>query len=93
MAVDRVRSDLPTDLQQPTVSAVNTTGEAVQVYAVANTALMKRRLLWYVDERWPRRAGRGTGVGRFDRVGAPLHSVRYWRRHRPAPPRPWCSRR
>jgi multidrug efflux pump subunit AcrB len=75
-AVDRVRSDLPTDLQQPTVSAVTTTGEAVQVYAVANSAMNEEALSWYVDDSLAKAVLGVPGVGRFDRVGGVQREVR-----------------
>lgn len=75
-AVDRVRSDLPTDLQQPTVSANNTAGEAVQVYAVANSAMNEEALSWYVDDSLAKAVLGVPGVGRFDRVGGVQREVR-----------------
>ena len=75
-AVDRVRSDLPTDLQQPTVTAANTAGEAVQVYAVANSAINEEALSWYVDDTLAKAVLSVPGVGRFDRVGGVQREVR-----------------
>jgi multidrug efflux pump subunit AcrB len=75
-AVDRVRSDLPSDLQQPTVSAMTTAGEAVQVYAVANSVLNEEALSWYVDDTLAKAVLGVPGVGRFDRVGGVQREVR-----------------
>lgn len=43
-AVDKVRSDLPTDLQQPAISAVRVGGEAALVYAVNSTRMDEEAL-------------------------------------------------
>jgi len=75
-AVDRVRSDLPTDMQQPTVSAITTTGEAIQVYAVANQSMNEEALSWYVDDTLGKAVLGVPGVGRFERVGGVQREVR-----------------
>ncbi len=75
-AVDRVRSDLPTDLQQPTVSAVTVTGDPVQVYSIASTRLDEEALSWFVDDAVEKAVLGVPGVGRFDRVGGVQREVR-----------------
>jgi len=50
-AVDRVRSDLPADLLQPTVSAVTIGGEAVLVYAIASTHMNEEALQMSVADK------------------------------------------
>jgi multidrug efflux pump subunit AcrB len=75
-AVDRVRSDLPTDLEQPTVSAVDIASEAVQVYSVASTRMDEEALSWFTDDTVERAVLAVPGVGRFDRVGGVQREVR-----------------
>ena len=48
-AVDRVRSDLPADLEQPTVSAMDiVASDPIQVYSVAATRMDEEALSWFV---------------------------------------------
>ncbi|WP_164657980.1 efflux RND transporter permease subunit, partial [Pseudomonas viridiflava] len=50
-AVDRVRSDLPTDLEHPSISAVRVGGDdATLLYAVASTKMDEEALSWFVDD-------------------------------------------
>jgi multidrug efflux pump subunit AcrB len=75
-AVDRVRSDLPTDLLQPTVSAVNVVGDATLVYSIGSTRLDEEALSWFVDDTVGRAVLGVPGVGRFERVGGVQREVR-----------------
>jgi multidrug efflux pump subunit AcrB len=64
-AVDRVRSDLPTDLEQPTVSALDIASEPVQAYSVASTRMDEEALSWFTDDTVERAVLAVPGVGRF----------------------------
>lgn len=54
-AVDRIRSDLPADLLQPTVSAASSVGNPVLTYAISSSRLDEKALSWFVDAPSPRR--------------------------------------
>jgi multidrug efflux pump subunit AcrB len=75
-AVDRVRSDLPADLLQPTVSAVTIGGDAVLVYAIASSTMNEEALSWYVDDTVTKAVLGVPGVGRIERVGGVQREVR-----------------
>ena len=75
-AVDRVRSDLPSDMQQPTVSSVTIGGAPIQTYAVAWPQLDEEALSWFVDDTLARTVLAVPGVGRFDRIGGVNREVR-----------------
>ena len=75
-AVDRVRSELPADLEQPTVSAVTVANEPVQVFSVASSRLDEEALSWFVDDKVAKAVLGVPGVGRFDRVGGVEREVR-----------------
>ena len=75
-AVDRVRSDLPVELLQPTVSAVNVGAEPTLVYAVASSRMDEEALSWFVDDTISKTVLGVPGVGRFDRVGGVQREVR-----------------
>lgn len=68
-AVDSVRSTLPRDLEEPTVSAVKVGGDAILIYAVASARLDEVKLSWFVDDVVGREITKIAGVGRFERIG------------------------
>jgi multidrug efflux pump subunit AcrB len=74
-SVDSVRSQLPTDLQQPTVSAVTVGGDAVLVYAIA-ADMGEEALSWFVDDTVGKAILAVPGIGRIDRVGGLTRQVR-----------------
>ncbi|MGH8210727.1 MAG: efflux RND transporter permease subunit, partial [Steroidobacteraceae bacterium] len=75
-AVDGVRSDLPTDLLPPTVSALNVGKDAILVYAVASRRMNEAALSWFVDDTVAKTVLGVPGVGRFERVGGVQREVR-----------------
>ena len=75
-AVDRVRSDLPTDLQQPSISAVRVGGEATLLYAVSSSRLDEEALSWFVDDTVSKTILGLQGIGKFERVGGVQRQVR-----------------
>jgi multidrug efflux pump subunit AcrB len=75
-AVDRIRSDLPTDLQQPTVTAVTSAAESVLVYSVASSRMDEEALSWFVDDTIAKAVLGVPGIGRFERVGGVEREVR-----------------
>jgi multidrug efflux pump subunit AcrB len=75
-AVDRVRSDLPNDVEPPTVGAVTVSSEPVRVYAITATGMDEEALSWFVDDTIAKLVLAVPGVGRFDRVGGVQREVR-----------------
>jgi len=75
-AVDRVRSDLPSDLLQPTVSAVRAGTGPLLVYAVAASAMDEEALSWFVDDTVNKAVVSVPGIGRFERIGGVQRQVR-----------------
>ncbi|WP_374090319.1 efflux RND transporter permease subunit [Methylomicrobium lacus] len=68
-AVDRVRSDLPTSVLQPSVSAVVVGGVPTLTYAISSSKLDEEALSWYVDDTVGKTLSGVVGVGRFERLG------------------------
>jgi multidrug efflux pump subunit AcrB len=75
-AVDRVRADLPVDVQEPTVSAVNIAGEALMTFAIATPRMDEEALSWFVDDTVAKTLLSVPGVGKFARVGGVQREVR-----------------
>jgi multidrug efflux pump subunit AcrB len=75
-AVDQVRSDLPQDMLQPTVSAVTIGGQSVLDYAVAQPNMNEEALSWFVDNTIAKTVLGVEGVGRLTRVGGVQREVR-----------------
>ncbi|WP_029010400.1 efflux RND transporter permease subunit [Azospirillum halopraeferens] len=75
-AVDRVRPDLPTDLREPTVSAVTVGGGPILAYSVASARLDEEALSWFVDDTVGKAVLAVPGVGRFERLGGVQREVR-----------------
>lgn len=75
-AVDRVRSDLPADLQQPTVQAVTIGGDVTLLYAIASSRMDEEALSWFVDDTVGKAVLAVPGVGRFERIGGVQREVR-----------------
>ncbi|KPY86829.1 efflux RND transporter permease subunit [Pseudomonas syringae pv. tagetis] len=75
-AVDKVRSDLPTDLEQPSISAVRVGGdEATLLYAVASSRMDEEALSWFVDDSINKTILGIPGIGKFERVGGVQRQV------------------
>jgi multidrug efflux pump subunit AcrB len=75
-AVDSVRSDLPADLLQPTVSAVHIASDPLVTYAISSTQMDEEALSWFVDDTLGKTLLGVKGVGKFERVGGVNREVR-----------------
>ena len=68
-AVARVRSDLPTDLQEPIVSKLDLAAQPMLAYALSSDRVSDADLSWYVDNDIAKRLLTIPGVGAVTRVG------------------------
>ncbi|MBX8498501.1 efflux RND transporter permease subunit [Pseudomonas lijiangensis] len=76
-AVDKVRSDLPDDLEQPSISAVRVgSDEATLLYAVASSRMDEEALSWFVDDALNKTLLSVQGIGKFERIGGVQRQVR-----------------
>jgi Cu/Ag efflux pump CusA len=85
-AIDRIRVDLPQDIDEPEIARVNAIGGSLLSYAVLSDRLATDELSWFVDDtvrifsRW--RAGPRSPCRIAARCAAVL---RHYRRHRLSP--------
>ena len=74
-AVSRVRSDLPADLRDPTISKLDLAGAPILTYTVASTRMDDEGLSWFVDNQVTKSLLAVRGVGSVARVGGVTREV------------------
>lgn len=74
--VDGIRSDLPADMLQPTVSAATFANAPVVVYAVSSSRMDETELSWFIDDRVNKAIRAIPGVGKVERLGGVQREVR-----------------
>ena len=76
-AIDRVRNDLPTDLEEPRVSKMNVQpGPPLATWAVTSPTMDEEALSWFIDDTVSRAVLAVPGIGEFSRVGGGTREVR-----------------
>ncbi|ANF56360.1 efflux RND transporter permease subunit [Halotalea alkalilenta] len=75
-AVDRVRSDLPTDLLQPAVSAQTVSSRPILTYSISSQDMDEVALSWFVDDTLSKKLVDVPGVGRVQRLGGVQREIR-----------------
>ncbi|MDX1811867.1 MAG: efflux RND transporter permease subunit, partial [Gammaproteobacteria bacterium] len=68
-AVDSVRAELPGDLNDPIVSKITTTGNAIVTFTVQSDHMDEEDLSWFVDNEVAKAVLTVDGVGAFSRIG------------------------
>ncbi|WP_295223631.1 efflux RND transporter permease subunit [Seleniivibrio sp.] len=68
-AIDRIRSDLPPNLEEPVISADRIGSNAIMVYAVSSAGMDEEELSWFTDDVIGKRILAVDGVGKFERIG------------------------
>ncbi|MBW9062887.1 efflux RND transporter permease subunit [Rhizobium herbae] len=68
-AIDRIRSDLPADVEEPVVTKIDVEGQAIQTFSVTSPDMTLEELSWFVDDTIKRALQGQLGVGRIDRYG------------------------
>jgi multidrug efflux pump subunit AcrB len=68
-AVAETRSELPNDITEPIIRALDVTGDAIVTYAVADRTRTLEELSYFVDDVIARELQSQPGVGRIDRIG------------------------
>jgi len=75
-AVARIRSDLPGDLKDPTVTRITLSGAPILTYTIASSRLDDEALSWFVDNTVSKAILGVRGVGAVARVGGVSREVR-----------------
>ncbi|OCJ15032.1 ABC transporter permease [Rhizobium sp. AC44/96] len=75
-AIDRIRGDLPANVDVPIVSKIDVEGQAIQTFAVSSPDMSLEELSWFVDDTVKRSLQGQAGIGRVDRYGGAEREVR-----------------
>ncbi|MBD9387249.1 efflux RND transporter permease subunit [Agrobacterium sp. AGB01] len=75
-AIDKIRSDLPSDIEEPIVTKVDVEGQAIQTFAVSSPNMTLEELSWFVDDTVKRALQGQSGIGKIDRYGGADREIR-----------------
>jgi multidrug efflux pump subunit AcrB len=75
-AIDRIRGDLPGDIEAPIVARVDVEGGAILTYSVSSPDMTLEELSWFVDDTMKRALQGKPGIGRVDRYGGADREIR-----------------
>jgi multidrug efflux pump subunit AcrB len=75
-AIDKIRSDLPSDIEEPIVTKLDVEGQAIQTFAVSSPNMTLEELSWFVDDTVKRALQGQPGIGKIDRYGGADREIR-----------------
>ncbi|GAB3357087.1 efflux RND transporter permease subunit [Lysobacter tyrosinilyticus] len=75
-AVDRIRADLPKEVEAPVIALANVDGEDVVTFAVAADGWSDEELSWFIDDTVGKRLFGVAGVGAMHRIGGVDREIR-----------------
>ena len=75
-AVDRIRGNLPGDVDTPIVNRIDIEGQAIMTFAVSAPDKTFEELSWFVDDTVKRALQGRPGIGRVDRYGGADREIR-----------------
>lgn len=75
-AIDRIRGDLPGEIEAPIVSRIDIEVQAIQTFAVSAPDMTIEELSWFVDDTITRALQGQPGIGRVDRYGGAEREIR-----------------
>jgi hydrophobe/amphiphile efflux-1 (HAE1) family protein len=75
-AVSNIRADLPSEIEEPVVTKVNTAGMPILTFSVSSERMDEEALSWFVDDTVSRALLAVPGVGGVTRVGGVDREIR-----------------
>lgn len=75
-AVDQIRSDLPSEMQAPSVSKTSLNSSPLVTYVVSSDRLDEAELSWFIDNDLKRALMKLEGVGQVGRLGGVDREIR-----------------
>ena len=74
--IDRIKADLPADVEAPNVSRIDVEGQAIMTFAVYAPGMTFEELSFFVDDTIKRSLQGKPGVGKVDRFGGADREIR-----------------
>lgn len=75
-AIDKIRADLPRNIDEPIVQRIDVEGQSILTYAASAPGMTLERLSWHVDDVIKRQLQGLKGVGRVERYGGVDREIR-----------------
>lgn len=75
-AIEKIRAQLPRNIDEPIIERIDVEGQAILSYAASSPALTLEQLSWHVDDVIKRRLQTVKGVGRVERYGGVDREIR-----------------
>jgi multidrug efflux pump subunit AcrB len=75
-AIDRIKADLPADVEAPNVTRIDVEGQAIMTFAVSSANMTFEELSYFVDDVIKRGLQGKPGVGKVDRYGGADREIR-----------------
>ncbi len=75
-AIDRIRGNLPADIEAPIVNSIDVEGQAIMTFAVTAPAMSLDAISWFTDDVVKRRLQGQRGIGRVERYGGADREIR-----------------
>jgi multidrug efflux pump subunit AcrB len=75
-AVSRIRTDLPTDIDEPIVNRINLIGGTLLAFAIESERMQPDELSWFVDDTVTKALFDVQGVGSVTRIGGVDREIR-----------------
>lgn len=75
-AIDRIRGNLPGEVEAPIVTRIEVEGQAIMNFAVTAPNMTLEEVSWFVDDTISRALQGRPGIGRVDRYGGAEREIR-----------------
>ncbi|MDP1639976.1 MAG: efflux RND transporter permease subunit, partial [Hyphomicrobium sp.] len=75
-AIDKIRLDLPRDINEPIVQRIDVEGQSIITFAASSPGMTLEQLSWHVDDVIKRQLQGLKGVGRVERYGGVDREIR-----------------
>jgi hydrophobe/amphiphile efflux-1 (HAE1) family protein len=75
-AIDKVRQQLPRDINEPIVQRIDVEGQSILTFAASSPGMTLEQLSWHVDDVIKRQLQGLKGVGRVERYGGVDREIR-----------------
>jgi multidrug efflux pump subunit AcrB len=75
-AIDKVRGNLPAEIEAPIISKIDVEGQAILTYALSSPGMSVEDLSWFIDDTIMRELRARPGIGKIDRYGGADREIR-----------------